>query len=341
MNTALPEIYFCPDPPAFERLDSADIAPAIRAEIRRLCRRDDYHGWIIGLFGGLWAIGGSASLAGHGFLMQLAGCALSVTALLGCSIALHEASHRLLFRNAMLNEAAGFLCGIPVLVPVSAFRTNHWLHHARRGSGAERTEETLDFALFRTLPIYCLGLLIKSFGFITALPVIAIVQARRSVRIRVLGEYALLIGAVVFAAREFALPALWRVWGLPLLITAVLSQVRAVAEHGLTAKGNVFTASRTVVSSRVLEVLMCNINYHLEHHLFPNLPWYNLPKAHALLREEYRRTGASVYRSYRRFFLDFLHATWRGIRPRARLISIPRDIDPARSGSHGSLIRRS
>ncbi len=331
MNTTAPEIYFCTAQPTFERLDAADIAPATCAQIRRLCRCDDRHGWIIGLFGCLWAIGGSASLAAYGLVMQVAGCGLSVTALLGLSIALHEASHRLLFRNAMLNEVAGFLCGMPVLVPVSAFRANHWLHHARRGSGADCTEEILDFALFRTLPVYCLGLVIKSFGFVTALPVIAVLRARWRVRARVLGEYVLLIGALAFAVRMVTPHALWCVWGLPLLITAVLSQVRAVAEHGLTVKGNVFTASRTVLSSRVLELLMCNINYHLEHHLFPNLPWYHLPEAHALLQVEYRRTGASVYRSYRRFFSDFLKATWRGIRPHARLISLLRgDPDSAR-----------
>ena len=324
MNTTAPEIYFCSRRPTFEQLDATDIAPATRAAIRRLCRCDSYHGWVIGLFGFLWIAGASASLAARGLLMQIAGCGLSVTALLGLSIALHEASHRLLFRNAVLNEVAGFLCGIPVLIPVSAFRTNHRLHHARRGSRAEAAEETLDFALFRTLPIYCLGILIKSFGFVTVLPVIAIVKAQRLVRLRVLGEYALLICVVACAVREAMPHALWSVWGLPLLITALLSQTRAIAEHGLTAKGNVFTASRTVVSSRVLELLMCNINYHLEHHLFPALPWYNLPRAHALLQEEYRRTGASVYRSYRRFFADFLKATWRGVRPHARLISIPR-----------------
>ena len=29
-----------------------------------------------------------------------------------------------------------------------------------------------------------------------------------------------------------------------------------------------------------------NVNYHLEHHLFMFCPWYNLPKAHEMLKEK-------------------------------------------------------
>jgi fatty acid desaturase len=67
--------------------------------------------------------------------------------------------------------------------------------------------------------------------------------------------------------------------------------------------------------------MMCNINYHLEHHLFPGIPWYNLPKVHQLLQDEYRRAGCSVYRTYAEFFKDFFKALCRGLIPNARLIS--------------------
>lgn len=65
---------------------------------------------------------------------------------------------------------------------------------------------------------------------------------------------------------------------------------------------------------------MCNLNYHLEHHLFPGVPWYHLPKVHALLKDEFRAAGASVYRSYTEFLIDFFKASWRGIILTVRLI---------------------
>jgi fatty acid desaturase len=180
----------------------------------------------------------------------------------------------------------------------------------------------LDFALLRSLPVYAIGVAAKAFGFVTVLPVIALVKSRGRLRARTIGEYLLVIAIVETASVLVGWHQLVRLWFLPLAATALFSQIRAVAEHGLTLKGNTFTASRTVISSRVVSYLMCNINYHLEHHLCPNLPWYRLPSAHRLLADVYRRSGASVYPSYRHFFLDFLRSTWRGIRPDHRLIDL-------------------
>jgi fatty acid desaturase len=53
---------------------------------------------------------------------------------------------------------------------------------------------------------------------------------------------------------------------------------------------------------------MCNLNYHLEHHLFPAVPWYNLPRLHALLAGQYRRAGAYVHRSYLGFLWEAARA---------------------------------
>ncbi|MBM2841879.1 MAG: fatty acid desaturase, partial [Bacteroidetes bacterium] len=66
--------------------------------------------------------------------------------------------------------------------------------------------------------------------------------------------------------------------------------------------------------------LMCNINYHLEHHLYPGVPWYNLPKLHRLLQQDYRKAGSSVYTSYTIFMLDTFRAIKAGAVPGKRLI---------------------
>jgi fatty acid desaturase len=66
--------------------------------------------------------------------------------------------------------------------------------------------------------------------------------------------------------------------------------------------------------------MMNNLNYHLDHHLFPGVPWYHLPKLHAILREEYLAAGSSIYPSYTAFLIDFLKVTWAGYVPNVRLI---------------------
>lgn len=84
--------------------------------------------------------------------------------------------------------------------------------------------------------------------------------------------------------------------------------MRSWAEHALTRPGHPLTHTRTVTSNLVVSFLMCNLNYHLEHHLFPGVPWYNLPRVHALLADEYRRAGAFVHRSYLGFLREAARA---------------------------------
>jgi fatty acid desaturase len=57
-------------------------------------------------------------------------------------------------------------------------------------------------------------------------------------------------------------------------------------------------------SNRLVPLLTCNTNYDLEHHLYPAIPWYNLPKLNAMLRHGYRAAGTSVYTSYLAFLGD-------------------------------------
>jgi fatty acid desaturase len=102
-------------------------------------------------------------------------------------------------------------------------------------------------------------------------------------------------------------------WLLPLPVAIAFGNVRSWAEHALTRPGHPLTHTRTVTSNRVVSFLMCNLNYHLEHHLFPGVPWYNLPRLHALLSDEYRWAGAFVHRSYLGFLWEAVRAGVHGV----------------------------
>jgi len=321
-------LYLSKAPRSVERLSLSDLPLSLRTELRALHSQDDRFAAHFAVHGTLLVVGSAIAIWSRARPASVVGCLLQVLAMIGLSVGLHEASHGRLLSRRWANDLVGLVCGLPLLLPVSAFRTNHLDHHRRRGCGARPTPEVLDFALLRSLPAYVLGIVAKSFGFVTVLPVIALVKSRGRRRVRTIGEYAIVIALVAAGGVLFGRQRLTQIWFLPLAVTALYSQIRAVAEHGLTLKGNTFTASRTVVSGPVTSFLMCNINYHLEHHLCPNLPWYRLPAAHRLLADTYCRAGASVYPSYRHFFGDFLRSTWRGIRPDHRLVDLTAETVP-------------
>jgi fatty acid desaturase len=59
--------------------------------------------------------------------------------------------------------------------------------------------------------------------------------------------------------------------------------------------------TRTVIPNLLerLFICPCGINYHIEHHVFPSVPCYNVPKLHRLLMQDpWYRATAHLNRGY-------------------------------------------
>jgi fatty acid desaturase len=97
---------------------------------------------------------------------------------------------------------------------------------------------------------------------------------------------------------------LLQVWLIPGVVVGYVSAVRALAQHALTHANDPFLASRSVRSNPVVSFLLLNENYHLEHHLFPEVPSYHLPRLRALLRSRLPHTIEAA--SYTRFLAGFV-----------------------------------
>ena len=76
--------------------------------------------------------------------------------------------------------------------------------------------------------------------------------------------------------------------GLPTLLGTWLMPVYGLTQHaGL--QENVLDHRlncRTVYMNRIHRYLYWNMNYHVEHHMFPLVPYHALPKLHALVKED-------------------------------------------------------
>ena len=75
----------------------------------------------------------------------------------------------------------------------------------------------------------------------------------------------------------------------PLIYGATLFQFTAMLQHGgLKADSwDHRESTRTVYLNPILGWCMyMNMQYHIEHHLFPQVPFYNLPKLHEAIKDQ-------------------------------------------------------
>jgi len=92
--------------------------------------------------------------------------------------------------------------------------------------------------------------------------------------------------------------------GLPSFYGAWLAFFFAVTQHAglredvLDHRMN----TRTVYINPVFRFLYLNMNYHVEHHLFPSVPYYNLPALHQEIKAYLPPPKRSMFDAYREIF---------------------------------------
>lgn len=108
-------------------------------------------------------------------------------------------------------------------------------------------------------------------------------------------------------------------WIVPLMTAHMfLMRVRGIAEHGLgiqlgvtdlerNNRGTLYTRSLGTPANRYSFFLLTlperlligslNVYYHHEHHLFPKVPYYNLPKLHAMICDKEQACNPFVFAS--------------------------------------------
>jgi fatty acid desaturase len=93
------------------------------------------------------------------------------------------------------------------------------------------------------------------------------------------------------------------------VLQAIL-RLRAICEHGaVTDYGSPLTAARTNLVPNWVRYAMFphHVNYHVEHHLYPAVPHYHLPRLHAALVAHGILQGAEIRpigETLRRIFAD-------------------------------------
>ena len=57
--------------------------------------------------------------------------------------------------------------------------------------------------------------------------------------------------------------------------------------------------TRTVILNPILRWLYIKLEYHIEHHMYPQVPWYNLPKLHKIIKNQLPKPNYGLISAYK------------------------------------------
>jgi fatty acid desaturase len=222
----------------------------------------------------------------------------------------HEATHGTLHSNAALNDAIGRLAGFVILLPFTWFRWFHLAHHRHTNDPAQDPElqggprpqsrgawawhvSGLPYWIAEARVIWRLARGQADDSFVPA-----------KARPRIVAEARLMLLGYVLAALSFFLgPLLFWIWLLPVLIGQVALRIFLLSEHAdCPHSSDMLENTRTTLTTRLMRLVTLNASYHIEHHSYPQVPWYRLPDLHRLIRAELKTTSDG----YAAFTRDFL-----------------------------------
>ncbi len=89
--------------------------------------------------------------------------------------------------------------------------------------------------------------------------------------------------------------------GLPRLYGAWHFNVTGLLQHGGLADDVLDHRmnSRTVYMNPISRFIYWNMNYHIEHHMFPMVPYHALPRLHALIKHDLPEPSTSMWAAYK------------------------------------------
>lgn len=261
---------------------------------------------------GVWGLAGVGLAHVSGFWLKLPLWLLAAQGVMGLIQLDHDAWHDTLFPRPWQNRLFGNGLSLLVGIAYEPMRHDHLAHH--RWNRTEKDPDAYNagrrspglWALFYATVL--LGLPLSLVYFNVLYPVQHFDAARLRRHALVLlgygGFYALLFWLL---AGHGLLGGAVECWLLPVLFASPLNGLKSISDHHANVwRGDRFHTATTVRSTRLVTFLWNGLNHHLDHHLYPRVPGYNLARLHARLRPELLARGAPVFDSY-------LHVMWRAL----------------------------
>jgi fatty acid desaturase len=89
--------------------------------------------------------------------------------------------------------------------------------------------------------------------------------------------------------------------GLPRMYGAWHHVMTGLLQHGGLADNVIDHRlnSRTVYMNPISRFIYCNMNYHVEHHMFPMVPYHALPRLHEVIKDDLPPPNRSIAEAFR------------------------------------------
>ena len=224
----------------------------------------------------------------------------------------HECGHRTAFRSRWANDVVYHIASFMDYREPVSWRWSHARHHSDTiivgrdpeiafKRGAPLFHIVLELFAIRTVIAETKKLVLNAIGRPTAEQ--ADYQPAEELRASTWWSRAFLLAfagvAVWCAAVGSVLPAMFI--GLPtfygrwLMVVYGITQHAGLAEDVLDHRLN----TRTVMMNRFNRFMYLNMNYHLEHHIFPTVPYHSLPALHRAVADQLPAPHRSIWHAVR------------------------------------------
>ncbi|PSL18215.1 fatty acid desaturase family protein [Shimia abyssi] len=254
----------------------------------------------------------------------------------------HECGHRTAFKTGWMNDVVYQIASFMIMRNPVVWRASHVRHHT------DTIIVGRDPEIVAMRPPDLVKVSLKFLGVNDTIESLGRMGLHASGRLH--PEEAMYVrdadqGRVFWVARIWVViygfviaAALWAGSILPLMVVG-LPRVYGAWHHVLTGllqhlglAENVTDHrlnTRTVLMNPVSRFIYLNMNYHLEHHMFTMVPYYNLPKLHELIRHDVPTADPSIIAAYRRL----LPVLWKQLRYHEAVIvpELPEGAMPYRS----------
>jgi fatty acid desaturase len=276
------------------------LVPVERSDLRLLRRRTNYHGVLRLLaYLGLLALFAYLCVAGLGTGWTVLFFILYGSVFTYSDSIEHETHHRTAFRSIWLNEIVHWVAGVLTFKEAVRDRWVHARHHTYtyyRGTDLE-----IEWGKPPYLPLVVVNVLFRVEGLFNNLAYTVqdafhpLVPVSKATRICVPpGEYR----KVVWSARAnlacylgvIGLAVAWHSWWPVLFLfgarfVVMYTGVVSAVHHGGLAENvpDWRLNTRTVLVGPVTRLLHWNMNFHVEHHMYPTVPFHALSRLHGLI----------------------------------------------------------